>query len=115
MSTGDGSNKAYGISGLPVERRTIRVPAELWESIKDHRASAGKSIRFLVDDALDAELMRVIESLRQLGFRGEEKADKLVRIPLDDNIIARINYGRRQTGLPAVSLLRACLSRFVRS
>ena len=115
MSTGKGSGKRHDIGGLPVQRRTIRVPAELWKSVKDRSNVADRSIRFLVDDALDAELMTVIESLRQLGFRGEDKADKLVRIPLNDNIIGRINYGRRQTGLPAVSLLRACLSRFVQS
>ncbi len=58
---------------------------------------------------MDAELASVIASLRELGFRGEAKADKLVRVPLDDNVIARMNFGRRQTGLPAVQLLRICL------
>ena len=115
MSTDDNHSVSYSGSDLPVQRRTIRVPAELWTSVKKHSQHESRSIRFLVDDALDAELMGVIESLRQLGFRGEDKADKLVRIPLDDNVIGRINYGRRQTGLPAVSLLRACLSRFVQS
>jgi hypothetical protein len=48
-----------------------------------------------------------------LGFRGERKAHKLVRAPLDDNVIGRINHGRRQTGRPAVLLLKVCLERYV--
>jgi len=52
------------------------------------------------------------ERLRKLGFRGERRNDKLVRVTLDDNVIGRINHGRRQTGLPAV-LLRVCLERRV--
>ena len=54
----------------------------------------------------------LVEVLRELGLRGEDKADKLVRVPLDDNVIGRMNYGRRQTGLPAVQLLRVCLERY---
>ena len=62
---------------------------------------------------MDAELLPLVESLRQLGLKGEVKADKLVRVPLDDNTIGRLNYGRRQTGLPAVLLLRIYLERYV--
>ena len=59
--------------------------------------------------------MPMIASLRAMGFKGEEKADKLVRAPLDDNVIGRLNHGRRQTGLPSVLLLRVCLDRHVAS
>ena len=95
--------------------RTIRVPAELWQAVKGRSERDRKAIRWVVDEALDTELMPLIETLRRLGFRGETKANKLARIPLDDNILARINYGRRQTGLPAVSLLRICLEQYVAS
>jgi len=92
--------------------RTIRIPAELWKAVKARSEREGKAIRWIVDDALDSELMPLVEVLRELGFRGEDKADKLVRVPLDDNVIGRMNYGRRQTGLPAVQLLRVCLERY---
>jgi len=49
----------------------------------------------VTDDAVDAELMQLIDTLRGLGFQGERKADKLVRAPLDDNVIGRVDYGRR--------------------
>ena len=73
----------------------------------------GKAIRRVIDDALDAELMQLIDTLRRLGFRGEREADKLVRASLDDNVIGRMNYGQRQTGLPAVLLLKVCLERYM--
>ena len=50
-----------------------------------------------------------------MGFKGEDKPDKLVRAPLDDNVISRLKHARRQTGLPAVLLLRVCLDRYVTS
>ena len=98
---------------LPMFLRTMRLPLELWERVKRRGNRDGKALRWVVDDALDAELMPLIESLREKGFRGEDAADHLVRVPLDDNVIARINYGRRQTGLPAVLLLRVCLDKYV--
>ena len=58
-------------------------------------------------------ILPLIESLRKLGLKGEVKADKLVRVPLDDNVIGRLNYARRQTGLPAVLLLKICLQRYL--
>ena len=57
----------------------------------------------------------MIASLRTMGFKGEDKPDKLVRAPLDDNVISRLKHARRQTGLPAVLLLRVCLDRYVTS
>ena len=98
---------------LPMFHRTIKVPAGLWKDVKARSAEKRKAIRWVIDDALVAELMPLIASLRQLGFKGERKADKLVRVPLDDNVIARMNFGRRQTGLPAVHLLKLCLQRHV--
>jgi len=98
---------------LPIFHRTIRLPTALWKAVKARGEREGKAIRWVVDDALDAELMPLIESLRRLGLKGEVEADKLVRVPLDDNVIGRMNFGRRQTGIPAVHLLRVCLERYV--
>ena len=102
---GDGNER------LLMFHRTIRVPASLWQAVKRKSADDGKAIRWVVDDALDAELIDLIDELRQLGLRGEIKDDKLVRLPMDDNVRGRILFGRRQTGLPAVLLLKLCLMR----
>lgn len=98
---------------LPMFHRTVKLPNELWDKVKERGGQENKALRWVVDDALDAELLPLIDSLRQLGLKGEVKADKLVRVPLDDNVISRINHGRRQTGLPAVLLLRICLQKYV--
>ena len=47
--------------------------------------------------------------------KAKRKADKLARVPLDENVIARLNYGRRQTGLPGVLLLRICLQNYTKN
>jgi len=94
---------------LPMFHRTIRLPSGLWQAVKRRGERDGKAIRWVIDDALDADLIQLIERLRKLGFRGERRVDKLVRAPLDDNVIGRIDHGRRQAGLPAVRLLRVCL------
>ena len=63
------------------------------------------------DGILAPGLAALIEELRRAGFSGELTDDKLVRLPMDDNVRARILFGRRQTGLPAVTLLKLCLMR----
>jgi len=85
---------------------TIPLPAELWQAVKARGQQDKKAIRWVIDDAQDPELVQLIDTLRGLGLRGERKADKLVRAPLDDNVLGRVNHGRRQTGLPAVLLLK---------
>ena len=100
---------------LPMFHRTIKLPNGLWGRVKECGEQEKKALRWIVDEAMDAEILPMVESLRQLGFRGEVRFDKLVRVPLDDNVIGRLNYGRRQTGLPAVLLLRICLQKYVRS
>jgi hypothetical protein len=98
---------------LPTFHRTIKLPNGLWAKVKKRSYQEKKALRMVVDEALDAELLPLIKSLRQLGLKGEIEADKLVRMPLDDNIIGRLNHARRQTGLPAVLLLKICLEKLV--
>lgn len=86
---------------LPMSRRTIKLPNGLGGKVKEHGEQEQKALRWVVDEALDAELLPLVESLRKLGLKGEVKVDKLVRVPLDDNVIGRLNLGRRQTGLTA--------------
>lgn len=107
------SRNTCGDGRLAAFHRTVRLPTGLWNAVKARGQQDGKAVRWIIDDALDAELMSLIDALRDLGFDGTEEADKLVRAPLDDNVIARLNYGRRRTGLPAVQLLRLCLRRHV--
>ena len=105
--------ESYEEERLPVLYRTIKLPNGLWDKVKECGEQEKKALRWIVDEALDAELLPLVESLRQFGLKGEAKPNKLVRIPLDDNIIGRLNYGRRQTGLPAVLLLRICLQKYM--
>jgi len=100
---------------LPMFHRTIKLPNGLWEKVKERGEQEKKALRWIIDEALDAELLPLVNSLRGLGLKGEVRADKLVRVPLDDNVIGRLNHGRRQTGLPAVLLLRTCLQKYVGS
>jgi hypothetical protein len=87
------------------------LPADLWADVKAKAKRRGRPIRELVHDALDAELPPVIDALRQLGLNADDQAEKLVRLPVDDNVVGRLNCGRRRTGLPAVQLLILCLAR----
>ena len=98
---------------LPTIYRTMKVPSETWESLKRVSEKDGMSLRDVIDTALDEELFPLIERLRELGLKAEIDSDKLCRVPLDDNIIGRINYARRQTGLSAISLLRLSFNRYV--
>ncbi len=115
MSTKDCKYNGNEDDRLPMFHRTIRVPAELWGEVKARGGKERKAIRWVIDDALDAELVSMVATLRAMGFKGEDKPDKLVRAPLDDNVIGRLNHSRRQTGLPAVLLLRVCFDRYVAS
>jgi hypothetical protein len=99
------------VQRLPVFHRTIKMDASLWQAIKAHSKRSGKPIRQLVDEALDAELPKLIAALNRLGLNGERPAGKLVRLPMDDNVVGRINSGRRGTGVPATRLLLMCLKR----
>jgi len=79
---------------LPMFHRTIKLPNGLWDKVKERGDREKKALRWIVDEALDTELLPLVGSLRQLGLKGEVKADKLVRVPLDDNVVARLNYDR---------------------
>jgi hypothetical protein len=109
----DYSREVYEEDRLPMFHRTIKLPNGFWDKVKERGEQEKKALRWIVDEALDAKLLPLVESLRQLGLKGEIKADKLVRIPLDDNVIGRLNHSRRQTGLPAVVLLRICLQKYI--
>ena len=99
---------------LPTIHRTLRLPNDLWQELKVRGIREGKSVREMIHEALSSQLGGMVGVLRELGFSGDEREnDKLVRAPLDDNIIGQINYGRRQTGIPAVEILRLCLARFL--
>ena len=109
------SRKVYEEDRLPMFHRTVKLPNGLWDKVKERGEQEKKALRWIIDEALDAELLPLVDSLRQLGLKGEVKADKLVRAPLDDNVIGRLNHGRRQTGLPAVLLLRICLHKYTKN
>lgn len=111
----DHSKKVCEEDRLPMFYRTVKFPDGLWAKAKEHGEQEKKALRWIIDEALDAELLPLLESLRNLGLKGEIKADKLARVPLDENVIARLNHGRRQTGLPAVLLLRICLQNYTKN
>ena len=58
--------------------RTIPLLVGLWAATKDRSEKGHKAPRWVVDDALDSQLMPLIETLGQLGLHGEVEADKLV-------------------------------------
>ena len=98
---------------LPTFHRTIRLPGPLWAAVKALAGREGRAVREVVHAALDAELLPLVEALRGLGLDGGRVADKLVRLPMDDNVVGRINHGRRRTEVAAVELLTICLLRHV--
>ena len=94
--------------------RVFRFPETLWQATRIRATQVHQPVRSVVQDALDAELDSLIERLRDLGFQGEDvEPDKLVRLPVDERVVDRINDGRRRTGVPATQLLRMCLGRYL--
>ena len=102
-----------GPDALPTIQGTIRLPNQLWKELKIAGIKRNASVREMIHDALDSQLGGMVGVLQELGFGGGAENNKLVRAPLDDNIIGQINLARRQTGLPAVEILRLCLARFL--
>src|SRR4051812_3650302 len=96
---------------LPVLHRTLQLPEHLWSTAKARGQRAEKSVRWIIADALDAELPLLIDALRAVGLTGEGHGEMLVRCPLDDHVLGQLNDARRRTGVPAVQLLVLCLSR----
>ena len=90
MAENDDKTENCGESRLPMFHRTVKLPAELREKVKERGEQENKALRWVIDEALDVELLPLVESLRELGLKGEVKADKLVRVPLDDNVIGRL-------------------------
>lgn len=96
---------------LPIFHRTLKLPQRAWGAAKARGRYERKTVREVVVEALDTELVPLIESLRGLGLDGDACARKLVRLPIDDHVVALLNHGRRRTGLPGVCLLALCLER----
>ena len=91
--------------------RTIKLPPRLWSAVKMRAKKRDSSARGVIADAVGAELIPLIRDLARLGFDRDCRPGKLVRLPVDDNVIGRLNSGRRSSGLPAVQLLVLCLRR----
>lgn len=100
---------------LPVFYRTASIPPDLWEMIKIRGQETETNVNDVIHAAIDAEFTGLIEKLKELGFNEITSRGKLVRIPFDENILGWINYGRRETGLPSILLLKLCLHQFVRN
>jgi len=99
------------ITPLPVVHRTFQLPANVWDRVRDRGKREGKSMRWVIADAVDAELFPLMDTLRELGLNAQRRRNKLVRYPVDENIIARLKHAKRVTGVPAVELLILCLAR----
>src|SRR6478609_3123488 len=99
------------IPPLPLMHRTIRLPSAVWRAARKRGTKEGKSMRLVISDAVDRELMPLMDALRDLGLDGEQLRDKLVRSPVDENVLARLNHARRVTGMSAVHLLILRLDR----
>jgi len=113
MAVNGRTKDGLGEERLPTVHRTIRLPAELWKAAKQRSTQEKETLRRLVDRALDVELPPLVDALRDVGLRPGTGPSKLVRMPLDDNVVGRLNHASRETGLPAVLLLRICLRRFL--
>jgi len=47
---------------LPMFYRTIKLPDGLWDKVKECGNQEKKALRWIVDEALDAELLPLVES-----------------------------------------------------
>lgn len=104
------------ITPLVPFHRTVKLPPNLWAAVRSEGKRRGASARRVIADALDAELSSLTTELQSLGLDGgHDRPQKAVRLQVDDNLIGRLNCGRRRTGIPAVQLLMLCLQRHVQS
>jgi hypothetical protein len=99
------------IAPLPIVHRTFELPADVWDKIRKRGRREGKSMRWVISDAVEAELFPLMDSLRALGLDAQRPRNKLVRSPVDGNIIARLKHVKGVTGVPAVELLILCLQK----
>ena len=79
--------------------RIIKLPNGLWDKVKERGRQEQKALHRVVEDALDAELLPLIETLRQLGLKGEVKADarlNTLKKGLQKNCLKMISVGSQK-------------------
>ncbi|HQU46345.1 MAG TPA: hypothetical protein PK867_26295 [Pirellulales bacterium] len=91
--------------------RVLRLPEPLRVAMRSAKQAEGLPNRQWLTAAVNAHLANVVDHLEQLGIGGTTGPMKPARLPFDNAVLASLKTASKKTGLPAITLLRACLSR----
>lgn len=89
--------------------RVIRIPEEIREAIKRHRAETKNQL--VIAETIDSYLPSLINSLKLLGFPILVEKAKGYRLPFDDRTLHQLRDASDQVGVPAAHLLTLSLAK----
>jgi hypothetical protein len=93
--------------------RVLRLSEPLRVAMRSAKEADGLPNRQWLTAVVNAHLAKVVEQLEQLGVGGPAGPMKPSRLPFDNAVLASLKTASKKTGLPAITLLRACLSRAI--
>jgi hypothetical protein len=96
-----------------VSFRVLRLPESLREGVRRAKQSHGIPNRQWLTNAIEAHLPNIVEELDQMEIRASSGPTRPVRFPFDNATLAMLKAASEITGLPAITLLRACFTRAI--
>lgn len=95
--------------------RTFRVPQELRDAMNARRKAKKMTVRDYVQHAIETELAKLVISLeRELPSQAGARR-RPARLPMTEELLAKLRKASQQTGVPSSRLLLACLTRAARA
>ncbi len=95
-----------------VSYRVVRLPQPLRKEIQTVRDTNSQTNEQFVAAAVEQHLPRIVDGLRNLGFRKPDGKIVPVRLPFADasGTLAGLKDASESLGIPAVQLLSLCLT-----
>lgn len=79
------------------------------EALKTGREAAELTVSKYLEHAVSEKLAGLVEALAALRIRPTAANKRPARLPLSDELLAKLHYASAQTGLPMSALLVACV------
>lgn len=93
--------------------RVLRLPEPLRAAMRSAKEASGLPNRQWLGTAVHTHLATVVDQLERLGIGDATGPLKPARLPFDNAALASLKAASKKTGLPAITLLRACLDRAI--
>ncbi|MEQ8787451.1 MAG: hypothetical protein RIC55_14200 [Pirellulaceae bacterium] len=90
--------------------RVYSMPEEVRERMVKAREAKGETSQLFLATVIDQQLPNIVSGLKALGVSAPSESRRPARLPMCDSMLAELRLASEATGLPASTLLLACIN-----